>query len=265
MRVVAMSLLDCSYYMLAGLTVILSITSQYWYPLSYIAALFLVTMFIILFLSIPLKLNWSSNLYRHLFWRFLSFLMFTILIYAVCYHFVGFERADGSRPTFIESLYFSVTTFTTLQYGEFRPLVRSRPLACIESLMGIIAFVPCFAAFIWLYCQNRLWHKSIEYRSVPEGLEVRYDPILGGWKEPENERAKAEAEERNARIRGVSCALCGSTNPKIDKYYDIVGRITPLAHYVVYCPCGQISKPSTTAFLAVWRWKRLNQGKSKKR
>ncbi len=220
-------------------------------------------MFVLLFWSIPLNLNWSSNLYGHLFWRFLSFLFFMLLVYAICYYMVGFERADGTRPTFLEAMYFSITSFTTVQYGEYRPLAPSRFLVCVESLMGIIAFVPFFASFGWLYCQNRLWPKSLEDNTIPKDLTITPDSVVGGWREIENERTKAEAEARNKQVKCVPCALCGSVNPRIEKIYDIIGRTTPLALYVAHCSCGQISKPSTNAFLAAWRWKRLNRKKPK--
>jgi ribosomal protein S14 len=96
-------------------------------------------------------------------------------------------------------------------------------------------------------------------------LKIKPDPVVGGWREIENDQTKAEAEERNKRIKCVRCSLCGSSNAIIEKFYDIMGRTTPLAMYVVHCPCGQISKPCTSAFIAAWRWKRLNKKKSKNR
>ncbi len=202
---------DVSYFALAILSLGLSSLSYCFKPLSYIAAVCMLAMLGILFLSIPLKLNWSSNLYGHLFRRFLVFLIFSIIIYAISYYHVGFVRADGSIPTFKEALYFSATTFITLQYGEYRPLPDSHLLVCIQSIMALTLFVPFFAAYGWLYCQNRLWFKSLEDRSTPENLTIQYDPILGGWRETENERTKAETEERNRSIKAIPCADCGAS------------------------------------------------------
>ncbi len=258
-----MALMDCFYFFFAVLAVALAFMSYFWFPLSYIAALLLILMFILLFWSIPLKLNWSSNFYGHLFWRFMSFLFLMLFVYAICYYLVGFERSDGTTPNFLEAIYFSITSFTTVQYGEYHPLAQSRILVCIESLMGIIAFIPFFAAFGWLYCQNRLWSESLERKAIPEDFAVTPDPVTGGWREAKNERTQAEAEELNNRIKCMPCSRCGSSNPKIEKIYDIIGRTTSLPLYVAYCSCGQISKPSTTAFLAAWRWKRLNKKKPK--
>ena len=69
-----MALMDFAYYLLAALSLVAAIFSGHMTPLAYFAAVGLACMFILLFLSIPLKLNWSSNLYGHLLWRFMSFL-----------------------------------------------------------------------------------------------------------------------------------------------------------------------------------------------
>jgi hypothetical protein len=259
MRVVTMALMDGAYYLLAFTSVALAFLSHFVAPLAYVAAGCLVVMFIVLFLSIPLKLNWSSNLYGHLLRRFLSFLVFMLFVYAVSYFMVGFERADGSAPSYLDAVYFSVTSFTTVQYGEFRPLPVSRPLVCVQSLMGLIAFIPFFAAFGWLYCQNRLWPQSFEEQATPKDLELTPDLSVGGWKEVENEDTLSQAEERNRRIALIPCRGCGSTGARIDKIYDIIGRTTPLALFIAHCPCGEIAKPSTTAFMAAWRWKHASK------
>lgn len=259
MRVVTMALMDCTYYLLAVVSLITAILSGYTFLLAFVAAACLVCMFTLLFLSIPLKLNWSSNLYGHLLRRFMSFLAFMLLVYAICYYKVGFERADGTRPSFIEAIYFSVTSFTTVQYGEFRPLPPSRPLVCIESLMGLVAFVPFFAAFGWLYCQNRLWPQSMEDQATPTDLKLTHDTAVGGWKEIETERTRTDAEERHRRIALVSCRYCGAIGARIDKVYDIIGRTTPLALFVAHCSCGATTKPSTTAYMAAWRWTRASK------
>lgn len=259
MRVVTMALMDCTYYLLAILSLVTAICSGFSTPLAYVAAACLACMFILLFWSIPLKLNWSSNLYGHLLWRFLSFLAFMLLVYAICYYKVGFERVDGIRPSFLDALYFSVTSFTTVQYGEFRPLPPSRLLICVESLMSIVAFVPFFAAFGWLYCQNRLWPQSLEEQAIPNDLKLTPDSVVGGWREVETEKTRAEADKRNRRIALMPCRHCGATGARIDKVYDIIGRTTPLALFVAHCSCGATTKPSTTAYLAAWRWTRASK------
>lgn len=254
-----MALMDGTYYLLAVLSLALSLFSRFNTQLAYVAAALLVVMFVILVWSIPLKLNWSSNLYGHLLLRFLGFLAFMLIVYAICYYNAGFERVDGTRPNFLEAIYFSVSSFTTVEYGQYVPFRASQFLVSLESLMAPLAFVPFFTSFGWLYCQNRLRPQSQEDMATPKGLALSYDSVVGGWRELPNERTKAEAEELKRRVTGIPCSRCGSTEPKIDKFYDIIGRTSPLALYVIHCSCGQIAKPSTTAFLAAWRWRQLNK------
>ncbi len=140
---------DGVYFVLGILSLTLSLFSNFSAQFAYIAAVLLVIMFVLLIWSIPLKLNWSSNLYGHILLRFLTFLVFMLIIYAICYYNVGFERADKTRPTFLEAVYFSVTSFTTMEYGEYIPLPASRFLVSIESLMGLMGFVPFSASFGW--------------------------------------------------------------------------------------------------------------------
>ena len=65
----------------------------------------------------------------------------------------GIERPDGEVPprtlgAFLLSLYFSIVTFTTLGYGDFRPRKGYKILACCVSLLGafmMALFVLVFA------------------------------------------------------------------------------------------------------------------------
>jgi len=255
-----MALLDAAYFIFAFIAFSAALLTHFIPYLFWLTAISLILMLVIIFSSIPLKLNWSSNLFGHILWRFLSYLIFMIGTYAICYYFVGFERMDGSRPSFFEAIYFSVTTFTTLQYGQYRPLPQSNPLVCIQSLMAVVVFLPTFAAYSWLYCSSRLWPQTVEDQSVPKELTFQHDPVVGGWREKESEKSIQEQETLNKQVTAVPCVRCGKM-PKIEKIYHIVGRITPLALFIVHCSCGQISKPSHIAYLAAWRWKKLNRKK----
>ena len=39
---------------------------------------------------------------------------------------------------FREFLYFSVVTFTTLGYGDFKPTEKTRPIAAVEAIVGLV-------------------------------------------------------------------------------------------------------------------------------
>lgn len=67
-----------------------------------------------------------------------------IAISAVFYMFAGVMK-DGMfiNPSYLESLYFSVVTFTTLGYGDMAPVGVSRVIAMLEAFCGIV-FMPLF-------------------------------------------------------------------------------------------------------------------------
>jgi hypothetical protein len=62
-----------------------------------------------------------------------------ILISAVLFYYSGQIGYQGRAiiPSFFDSLYFSVITFTTLGYGDFHPLNNYRMVAIIEALSGL--------------------------------------------------------------------------------------------------------------------------------
>ena len=69
--------------------------------------------------------------------------LFVIVICAVAYYlssFSGHVLAEGAVRTihFVEALYFSVITFSTVGYGDYLPLGWVRIFASIEALSGII-------------------------------------------------------------------------------------------------------------------------------
>lgn len=57
-------------------------------------------------------------------------------------HLADLLAVDGNTQTaaldrsFVSSLYYSTVTFTTLGYGDFQPVVRLRPIAGIQALIG---------------------------------------------------------------------------------------------------------------------------------
>ena len=113
---------------------------------------------------------------------------------------------------------------------------------------------PVLASVIWLYCERRLWKLTQEEKGNGD-YQLTTDNALGFFKEIESEKTIAEQEKRN-KIKLKSCG-CDKSNPYIEKYYDILGVLTPLPKFVVQCrSCGDFSKPQRNAFLAAWKWNR---------
>ena len=73
-------------------------------------------------------------------WRnVILFALTVILSFALVYYSFGAITSDsspGHHPSFQECLYFSVVTFTTLGYGDYRPLVQYQLLAVSEAFTG---------------------------------------------------------------------------------------------------------------------------------
>ena len=65
---------------------------------------------------------------------------FTITVFASAYWTFGitptYNDAVAIRP--LDSLYFSIVTFTTLGYGDFRPSEPARMLAAFQALLGTV-------------------------------------------------------------------------------------------------------------------------------
>jgi len=150
-----------------------------------------------------------------------------------------------------DALYFSATTWTTLGYGDISPTGNVRLLTSIQALTGL-STLPVFASVIWLYCERRLWSKSQEDQGK-ENYQLTTDSALGFFVEVESEKTIKEQMQRD-KIKLKACS-CSESNPFIEKYYDIIGVLTPLAKFVVICKgCGEFSKPRRNAYLAAWAW-----------
>jgi voltage-gated potassium channel Kch len=69
-----------------------------------------------------------------------AFLVLTIVFFAVLYAELGVGQVEGGVVThdFMIGLYFSVSTFTTLGYGDFVPTPEARVVASVEALSGYV-------------------------------------------------------------------------------------------------------------------------------
>lgn len=129
-----------------------------WLPL--VGGLLLVVAFVILIGMIPLFMNMSRGFFLILL-AYLAFYIFTtILTYALQYWHAGIVASSGSVVrNFRDSLYFSVTTWTTLGYGDFTPIPVMRLTASIEAFTGVFT-IAVFAAFVWLWCTENMVPKE---------------------------------------------------------------------------------------------------------
>lgn len=92
--------------------------------------------------------------------RIIGFTLLTIFVYAACYLVSGLsyagqllqlELSKGLSTNFyyfLDALYFSIVTFTTLGYGDITPQGFSRFLAATEALMGSFTLALFVVVFV---------------------------------------------------------------------------------------------------------------------
>lgn len=89
---------------------------------------------------------------------FLVFCSLIVLYFAAIYAVTGIEdSANGKQVTgdFFTALYFSVVTWTTLGYGDFRPSVDSRYWVLIEVVFGQIFTGLFISKLVLLYTNEK--------------------------------------------------------------------------------------------------------------
>lgn len=259
MRVLTMALLGISYYLLAAIALVLSFFTQQWFWLAYITPVLLFAMFVILVWSIPLHLNWSRNSYGDLMRNVIGFILFSIFIYSLHYYFIGIQDKNGViNNSFLNALYFSVTTWATLGYGDFIPIPKIRLLTSLEALTGLLT-IPLTAAMVWLYCKDRLWETSMDQIGRKKSLEMRLDRVTGVFKEIESASTKTEQIKRKNKFKLNACKSCKNSKIEIEKYYEVLGVGAPLPQFSVFCKCGVRTKGYISAFRAAWKWNGKNR------
>lgn len=96
--------------------------------------------------------------YKKLFY----FLLFTLLIigyFALVYKAYGIiDTSNGKevKPNWLDAIYFSVVTWTTLGYGDFKPVNDLKVWVMVEALMGYIFMGLLVSKLIFLSQQRRL-------------------------------------------------------------------------------------------------------------
>jgi hypothetical protein len=86
-----------------------------------------------------------------------------IFLFALTFHVISHNTLWGQLEgnysgEFVDSMYFSFTTFSTLGFGDIQPVGELRYLAGIESLTGLL-LIAWSASFLFLLME-RHWMKS---------------------------------------------------------------------------------------------------------
>jgi hypothetical protein len=129
-----------------------------WSPLA--GGVMLVLAFATLLALIPSFLNFSRSFFGWLFLLLAVHICATLSTYAIHYARFGLAVPGGVTYAFRDALYFSITTWTTLGYGDFAPIPLARAAASLEALTGI-ATIPLMAAMLWLWCSENMLPKDL--------------------------------------------------------------------------------------------------------
>lgn len=142
---------------------LLSLLSGFFSWYSIFTAVFLLIGFSIIILLLPLLLNLSRSYFWIVFTMLVTHIIITILSFALHYKSSGVMGPDGVISlSYYDALYFSITTFTTLGYGDLRPLADHRLTTSLEALAGMISMA-IGASFIWLWCQENMVPKEMAF------------------------------------------------------------------------------------------------------
>lgn len=80
----------------------------------------------------------------------------SILCFANLYRFGGLKSSDSTIVySSIDSLYFSIITWTTVGYGDFTPAPEIRMHAAIEALLGTVFIPLILTALIYMLSNKR--------------------------------------------------------------------------------------------------------------
>ena len=141
-------------YLIVASGLLISLVSGYFNWSIFITCVSLVVALIFVVRLIPTMLNLSRSFFLWIMFEFLIFISATIVAFALHHKSAGLVGTNGPlEPSFHDAIYFSVTTFTTLGYGDMQPLPEMRLATSIESLAGMFS-VALASAVVFLWCQD---------------------------------------------------------------------------------------------------------------
>jgi hypothetical protein len=97
--------------------------------------------------------------------------------FALIFAELGIIGPDNEPARPLDYLYFSIVTFTTLGYGDFRPTPSARPFAALEALVGYVMLGLFVSVLIMINQQQHEGggsggkREAQARRSTPEDLE----------------------------------------------------------------------------------------------
>jgi len=115
-----------------------SLVTSFFLPAEIPVLLLLLTYPLALY-AVGLMIGNSHGQYNSAFTYFGILMALTILIFAIIYWRYGLiSNGKHVDISIMEAFYFSVTTWTTLGYGDFSPIPRIKHISSIQAILGYI-------------------------------------------------------------------------------------------------------------------------------
>lgn len=83
----------------------------------------------------------NSNAPGEKIYFFVVIMLFVIAYFALIYRATGIIDTSSNEiitPDWLNAIYFSAVTWTTLGFGDFRPIDQAKPWVIVEALMGYV-------------------------------------------------------------------------------------------------------------------------------
>lgn len=180
--VLAMCLLRAYYIAICLIIGVMTIFNLF--PFVIALLLFLLLFFVIK--AIPLQLAWNRSNFKNLIWMCITTILFSIVIYGYLYFKSGLIK-NGVLSTIspLEALYFSVTTWTTVGYGDLTAPENLHLLTSFEAMNGYFA-MGIFISLVVIWINEAIsaldermkWIKSLTPAQVQE-IQNKIDPSIG--------------------------------------------------------------------------------------
>ncbi len=123
--------------------------------------------------------------------RYIAFFAGVVIVFGLLYRYltpqgngIGQNSTPLSDVTFLESIYFSIITISSLGYGDMHPMGYSKAFACIEVLMGL-AMIGIMIAKVTSrrlsYYVSRLF--SFDAQKRLDDIAAKFDVSYGDFEE----------------------------------------------------------------------------------
>jgi CDGSH-type Zn-finger protein len=116
--------------------------------------------------------------------------------------------------------------------------------------------MPLMFAMILQYCNFRIWRTSKEdEQKKRKGFKVLLDE-RGVWKQLGENDQIIDIEQRY----GLNpCCKCGNIDLRVERYFDLIGFVSPRMQFMVHCKCGHSVHKKYMAMSAVREWNKKNK------